>query len=300
MSGLTLQYNTGRIHLVEHAEDLTNCAEQHTHAPLGLNDLAWIDTAIRAMTPDPIAISGMRSLLGQRGLSYDVTRAGNHRIAGDIIHLLACGHLRAVACNMEPPENPVTVVIEAKRFHIGLGIRQMARCDYQRSHRIYGLNDQLGTKTLLERVAGDSEGFKEIRRFAQKHLKDLAPNIPDELLLEKLTSLVASRKLTLVECGVNYFSYEGGIAEEEASTRARRPASEKPAVKDKVKTWIEIKLVDQDGNPVANEKYELKLPDGSVQEGSLDAQGRARVEEIDPGNCTVCFPDIDGREWKPA
>ena len=64
-----------------------------------------------------------------------------------------------------------------------------------------------------------------------------------------------------------------------------------------LKTFIEIVLLDQDGNPVAGEVFQLTLPDGRVQNGNLDRAGFARVDGIDPGVCDVRFPNIDGREW---
>jgi type VI secretion system secreted protein VgrG len=67
--------------------------------------------------------------------------------------------------------------------------------------------------------------------------------------------------------------------------------------KDK-KSWIEIKLVDEDGVPVAGEEYLVTLPDGqTVASGTLDDKGKARVENIDPGNCKITFPRLDGRSW---
>lgn len=65
------------------------------------------------------------------------------------------------------------------------------------------------------------------------------------------------------------------------------------------KTWIEIELKDDDGNPVPGERYRIKLPDGSTREGSLDANGRARADGINPGTAQVSFPDIDADDWHP-
>jgi hypothetical protein len=62
-------------------------------------------------------------------------------------------------------------------------------------------------------------------------------------------------------------------------------------------TWIEIVLVDPDGKPAAGERYKLTLPDGTVQWGNLDSQGKARVERLQPGNCQVTFPDRDQEVW---
>jgi uncharacterized protein (DUF2345 family) len=58
--------------------------------------------------------------------------------------------------------------------------------------------------------------------------------------------------------------------------------------------WLQIRLVDDDGNPVPGERYRVELPDGTVIEGVLDSGGMARVNDIDdPGNAIVTFPDAD-------
>lgn len=71
-----------------------------------------------------------------------------------------------------------------------------------------------------------------------------------------------------------------------------------PQNKDK-KSWIEIKLVDEHGEPVRGERYRVILPDGStIAEGTTNEKGEARVTNIDPGNCRITFPRIDGRAWR--
>ncbi len=73
-----------------------------------------------------------------------------------------------------------------------------------------------------------------------------------------------------------------------------------PENKDK-KSWIEIKLVDEDGKPIAGEPYQIKLPDGTtVADGTLNEKGIARVEHLDPGTCKVTFPNLDQDAWKPS
>jgi len=63
------------------------------------------------------------------------------------------------------------------------------------------------------------------------------------------------------------------------------------------KHWIEIALVDDNGNPIAGQGYQIRLPNGTVLTGSLDSRGLARVEGIDPGTCKVTFPELDQRAW---
>lgn len=64
------------------------------------------------------------------------------------------------------------------------------------------------------------------------------------------------------------------------------------------KTWIVVRLLDAEGNPVKNRKYIIKAPDGHVERGKLDASGSARLEGLDPGTCMVTFPELDGNAWE--
>ena len=60
-----------------------------------------------------------------------------------------------------------------------------------------------------------------------------------------------------------------------------------------VKTWIEIELVDLEGEPVKGARYWIQLTDGSIREGWLDGRGQARVDGLDPGMCEIRWPDHD-------
>ena len=64
--------------------------------------------------------------------------------------------------------------------------------------------------------------------------------------------------------------------------------------------WIEIRLVDDLGQPVPSEPFEITLPDGIVREGTLDDSGRARLNYIPAGSCQVTFPRLDGGAWDTA
>jgi hypothetical protein len=80
-----------------------------------------------------------------------------------------------------------------------------------------------------------------------------------------------------------------------------QPCSSDPArtvVSQEKKHWIEIALVDENGDPVPGQSYEIKLPDGSIQSGNLDSRGLARIDGIDPGTCKVAFTDLDQGAWR--
>jgi type VI secretion system secreted protein VgrG len=69
---------------------------------------------------------------------------------------------------------------------------------------------------------------------------------------------------------------------------------------EKKTAWIEIELIDEADEPVPSEKYEITLPDGSVAKGTLDGDGFARVDGIEPGSCEIAFPDLDKDAWEKA
>jgi hypothetical protein len=63
-------------------------------------------------------------------------------------------------------------------------------------------------------------------------------------------------------------------------------------------SWVEIELVGEDDKPIPGERYRITVPDGRAAEGTLDADGRARVDGFEPGYCTVAFPDLDKDAWE--
>jgi hypothetical protein len=70
------------------------------------------------------------------------------------------------------------------------------------------------------------------------------------------------------------------------------PLQKKPVDPSK-KDWIRIVLQDQRGVPLPGERYRVTLPDGTVKEGDLDADGAVTLQGFDPGKCKLSLPDID-------
>lgn len=63
---------------------------------------------------------------------------------------------------------------------------------------------------------------------------------------------------------------------------------------------IVLELRMTDGTPAAFRSFRLQTPDGETRSGILDADGRARFDDLSPGDCQLSFPGLDGREWSPA
>lgn len=62
-----------------------------------------------------------------------------------------------------------------------------------------------------------------------------------------------------------------------------------------VPTWVEVKFLDDLGEPVANEPYIIMTSDGTEVSGTTDGAGVACLNDIPTGNCYVSFPDQDGK-----
>ncbi|MEJ7731159.1 MAG: hypothetical protein WKG00_18325 [Polyangiaceae bacterium] len=66
------------------------------------------------------------------------------------------------------------------------------------------------------------------------------------------------------------------------------------------KAWIEVRMVDTEGRPLAGARYRITLPNHETREGILDATGVARLAGIEAGPCDVSFPEIHASEWNAA
>jgi hypothetical protein len=82
------------------------------------------------------------------------------------------------------------------------------------------------------------------------------------------------------------------------STPAKPPEQEQS--NDEPLTWIEIQLVDDDGQPIPSEVYVVKTSDNHEYSGTLDDKGFARIEGIRKGSVTVTFPRLDEQYWMRA
>ena len=66
-------------------------------------------------------------------------------------------------------------------------------------------------------------------------------------------------------------------------------------------SFLEVALVDDSGVPLAGERYQVIASDGSVIDGFLDQQGRARIDGLPRGvSYQVTFPGLPPDAWQPV
>jgi len=197
---------------------------------------------------------------------------------------------------------------EGAQLHLAAGAADHDSCPDAETHRPIEWWDASLLAELARLAYADPIAMADLRRMVadeglNAHFVQL---MSESELLREVAHLVARQHLRAIMCrSVRVTASAPAPAAEErgaafpiAEALARRAGQELSAKK--VKTWIQIELVDQDGKPVPNEKYRLVLPDGTVQEGKLDENGQAGADGIDPGTCKVSFPDIHAKEWNPA
>ncbi len=86
-----------------------------------------------------------------------------------------------------------------------------------------------------------------------------------------------------------------------ATVDALKPFKPDPDKDPAETSWIEIEMVDENGDPVPGECYRVTLPDGETcAEGTLDENGFAHIDGIDPGNCQITFPNLDQDAWEKS
>ena len=98
-------------------------------------------------------------------------------------------------------------------------------------------------------------------------------------------------------------TYSGGaeLPEGEVPEEVAGLTWEPEEIEERITSWIEIELVDEAGQPVPNERYEITAPDGeTIKRGHTNERGQAHVAVPEPGTCQISFPDLDQAAWERA
>jgi hypothetical protein len=191
----------------------------------------------------------------------------------------------------------VTIQLAGRRVHL---VRDVRDCDMCRNHARHArVEGRFSVQSEINRaVQGDALALADFRNLAQTYglLHDVH-RVIDSTILEHGAWLLETERLIAIEC-VEVREHRPAAPASAPPPPVPRPKP--PVALEDLKTWIEIELLDNDDKPVPNERYLIKVPGGTTETGTLDANGRARITGLDPGMCDISFPDIDYREWRPA
>jgi hypothetical protein len=179
-------------------------------------------------------------------------------------------------------------------------VRDVHECDTCKDHTAH-IHVEAGLflqGQINSAVMGNPSALADLRDLANRHsFLHNVHNVPDSKILEHVACLLETRRLIAVECTPIRDSWQVAPVAAAPGAESRRP---RPVANLAPKTWIEIELLTEDRKPVPYEKYRIKVPEGFVAEGALDANGRARIDGIDPGICEVSFPEIDALDVRQA
>lgn len=145
---------------------------------------------------------------------------------------------------------------------------------------------------LLQSVTGEHSGLGHSKLAAPRAPRQI-PGIDRYRPLREAFCLERWR-LIPPTVGVSYTS-----TKEEAPRPPRESIAEQLRAAQPVKTWIEMEVVDESGKPMAGQPYLCMLPDGRLERGTLNDEGRVRFSGIDPGNCVFSLTELDEATWLP-
>jgi hypothetical protein len=175
-------------------------------------------------------------------------------------------------------------------------MRKALRWDCERLE-ILGKNDSIlqfrdlrSAADFLRTFSHDPQQMAILRCMVAEHCPD-PHRLTTEQILRQLGSLLVCGRIKILR-SVRAEGEQGSVQEE---PRSRTESASSPPGN---AAWIEINLRDSSGQPVARERYRIKLPDASVQEGTLDDFGHAEYYSINRGNCQVSFPDLEDEDWE--
>lgn len=144
-------------------------------------------------------------------------------------------------------------------------------------------NDQESeTARILARVYDAATGDDLAGRL-ERGETDHASALP--LVERKLSALYRAGTLRIDRLPRPAFVFDSRRLQKDVEPDLDVPVPEQTA-------WVGIHLVDEDGAPAKGARYRITPPSGIPTEGTLDEDGRALLDGIDPGRCDVEFPEL--------
>jgi hypothetical protein len=171
--------------------------------------------------------------------------------------------------------------------------------------RILQFHNQSAALNFLQQFLRDARSMMTLRWLLTRFsFLGSISRLSDHEVLEQLAHQLVLVRLIIVEQPL--LEMRAGTAESfeappaEPSAESLKLKAQAAFTKEK-KAWIEIELLDEANRPVAYEPYRIVLPDQkTIREGRTNIKGMARESGIDPGTCTVSFPNLEKDAWASA
>jgi type VI secretion system secreted protein VgrG len=247
--------------------DRFTAVENERHTKVGADDITEVgkDQHLKVAGKQAIAIDGSYSLT-VNGASVEVFKADHTEKTTGNLYVKAMGIVIEAPSGITIKSGGNSVVIDAS----GVTLKgAMVTID----------------GSLVKLASGP--GSPAMSGSAGSAVSPTAPTAPEEADVADPIKVAEAKALQL-ETGTGKYGQK------------KLPPFKPEEGEQEEKSWVEIELVDEAGNPVPGERYEIKLPDGRVARGTLDGNGFARVAGIDPGNCEITFPELDKDAWEKA
>ncbi|MBZ2178739.1 MAG: hypothetical protein ACK58M_25680 [Acidobacteriota bacterium] len=170
----------------------------------------------------------------------------------------------------------------------------------------------------LTRERLDAVALRSLRQMLAAEVGAAALRYPDRKVLEEADKRLAAKRWTHYTAeAMPLLGHRGGAevaappaappAARDRSTAkgeggARHPAEAKsggstsPAAKEPELTWIEIQIVDEDGQPLSGETYQFTKTDGAMAQGTTSGTA-LRADQIPAGKCKLKLPDLHKNGW---
>jgi len=252
----------------------------------------------------------LRAMIAREPVGGSVYQASDDEVIAQAVHLVTSGawHIHAVYSPQnftEPPGNwkqvtgrPVARVPNRKTWRLSA---------FLGAFRVVRAEDLVQGEAYLEHSSATP---LEIATLTRGLGQTAVAEIRDLISASRSTALSLRRSLKTTQgigdaflAGLLVLVREqasgGSVADagqdssDDSSSGSQNKSKTAGSRKVEPKTWFQMQLLDEDGDPMANEDYSVIDSAGAHRKGKLDSNGSLFIPPIlPPGNCVITFPNI--------
>jgi len=310
MSGLTVPYRGVRLHLALAPANGLRCESSSGHKALAASEIQGILGTLGFANSDPGVMGDLRVLVAQCG--YPPIAMTDGEVIERIGYLLSAGYLQALECGGQPAAAiPKPIAFGQHHLHVGSLQTNFAACAGSHTHE--PLQGEQAATRLEQMLRSTPAGMAAVVDAAVQATGSTAfRGMAIPALIGSLTALAAGGKLALLVCrpdaggggggpagqagGAKQAAGAAGGGPSQSPSKGASPSSSTSTATQL--TWVCVELVDEDGNALEGEDYEITLSDGSVRKGKT-AKSPFYADQIPDGVCSMKFPNLHKNYWRP-